>query len=108
MHGNLDIECLMGQESEAGQVQNIFYHQVEHNLVVVDQELEEKVVVVVVVVVVKVVKKVEVMEKVGEKMEMGMEKYVVFADLAHIVLLSTDCVHQGLPQARLEKIVGFE
>ena len=88
----------MGQESEAGQVQNIFYHQVEYNLVVVDQELEEKEEVM-------VVEKVGVMEKVGEKMEMGMEKHVVFADLAHIVLLSTDCVHQGLPQARLEKIV---
>ena len=47
-------------------------------------------------------------EKVGEKMEMRMEKHVVFADLAHIILLSTDCVHQGLSQARLEKIVGFE
>ena len=95
MHGNLNIECLMGQESEAGQVHNIFYHQVEYNLVVV-------------------VVVVGVGEEMGEEMEMGMgmgmgmEKHVVFADLAYIVLLSTGCIHQGLPQARLEKIVGFE
>ena len=50
MHGNLDIECLVDQESRVGQVQNIFYHQVEYGLVVVDQELEEKEKMVVVVV----------------------------------------------------------
>ena len=69
---------------------------------VVDQELEEKEEVMM------IVEKVGVMKKMGEEIEMGMEKHVVFADLAYIVLLSTDCVHQGLPQARPEKIVGFE